>query len=363
MAGQGTFASVNSLGLKLLQLLCDKETPDGGIAVSPASLGIAMAMLAGAAIPSESEKMCSALGVDEPEALDALYHSLKRCKDTTAAANAIFAEKGITLHDEYTSFLQRFAVMTNMEFPRLVDGLETINGWISDNTMGMIQDMISKDSIALSHIVLVNALSYKGTWKEQFDPKNTASEYPFRVTESETRPVDMMFRFRENILVYEAVNYTAVQLQYEAESPAAATSFIAYLPRPNSSMQEVLSSIPPLQGQTRFISKKIDRFGFPKVEMSSGMDVFPLFKQIGFHIPRDFPKMGAGGNILQSILHNTAVSIDEHGTRAAACTAALMTRCAAGPPTVLIYNRPFIFSIVADVTGAALFTGVFSPKS
>ncbi|KAF3490680.1 proteinase inhibitor I4 [Arthroderma uncinatum] len=362
MAGPGPFASVNDLGLKMLQLACNKEIPTGGIIVSPASIGIALAMLAGAAIPSESEKMCTALGSDKPESLDALYLSLKDCKDTTAAANAIFAKKGTKLDKEYASFLQQFAVLTNTEFPRLIDGLDTINTWITNNTMGMIKDMIKRESVLQSHIVLVNALSYKGTWKEQFNPKDTTRKYPFQVSESETRPVDMMFRLNEHILVYEAKNYTAIQLPYQASSPAASTSFMAYLPHPGTSVQQVLSSIPPLHGKNRFTSEKFDRFGFPKMETSSGMDILPLFRQIGFHIPGDFPKMGMGGNVVQSILHNTAISLDEKGTRAAASTAVMMMRCIRTPKN-LIFNRPFVFSIVIDSTGAALFTGVFSPES
>ncbi|EFQ97212.1 serpin B6 [Nannizzia gypsea CBS 118893] len=327
MTAPSAFSSVSFVGLKLLQQLCGKEIPDGGIALSPASIGIAMAMLAGAAIPSEAQKMCQSMGFgDKPEELDAVHHHLKHCNDTTAAANAIFAEKGTVLHDEYTNFLERFEVCTNMEFPRLVDGRDAINGWISDNTMGMINNMISNDSLARSHLVLINALAFKGIWKEKFDPKNTASDFQFKVTDSDIRRVDMMFRFKEDIYVHNTSKYRAVKLPYEAKNVSALTSFTAYLPRDGVSVQEVMSCLPSIQEQNSFRQEKIDRFGFPKMDMSYSTDIFPLFEEIGLHIPSDFPKMGEGGNIVSSVLHNTAVSVDEQGTRAAASTAVMMTR-------------------------------------
>lgn len=299
---------------------------------------------------------------DKPEELDVVHRGLKCCKETTAAANAIFAEKGTILHDEYTSFLERFEVCTNMEFPRLVDGVDTINGWISDNTMGMINNMISNDSLALSHLVLINALALKGIWKEQFDPENTASDFPFKVTDLDIRRVDMMFRFSEDIYIHETSKYNAVRLPYEAKDLSASTSFTAYLPRDGVSVQEVISCLPSPQEQTSFRQREVDRFGFPKVDMSCGMDIFPLFEEIGLHIPNNFPKMGAGGNILSSVLHNTAVSIDEQGTRAAASTAMMIVRCAMEPSTVLIFDKPFVFSIESEKTRCVLFLGVFSPK-
>lgn len=360
MAVHPAYSCISGAARAILQDLCGQEIPESGFAISPASIGIAMAMLIGAATPSDAERMCTSLGVATPEQFDVVHHLLKNCKDTTAVANAIFADKGAVLDDEYARFLEGFEVCANMEFPRLLDGLTIINGWISDNTMGMINNMICNDNLAHSHLVLINALAFKGTWKEKFDPKNTATDYPFKVTDSDIRRVDMMFRFGEEIFVCDTPKYNAVKLPYEAESFSASTSFKAYLPRDGVSMQEVLSSLS--SEQAPFRQKKVSRLGFPKVDMSYGMDLLEVFQRIGTYLPSTFPKMGAGENVLSAILHNSAITIDEQGTRAAAATAVMMTRSVAEPSTVLVFNKPFVFSIESETTQCLLFMGVFFPK-
>ncbi|EZF33127.1 glia-derived nexin [Trichophyton mentagrophytes] len=360
MAVHPAYSCISHTARAILLDLCGQEIPESGFAISPASIGIAMAMLIGAATPSDAARMCTSLGVARPEQFDVVHHLLKHCKDTTAVANAIFADKGTVLDDGYARFLDGFEVCANMEFPRLLDGLATINGWISDNTMGMINNMIHDDNLAHSHLVLINALAFKGIWKEKFDQKNTVSDYPFKVTDSDIRRVDMMFRFGEEIFVWDTPKYNAVKLPYEAESFSASTSFKAYLPRDGVSVQEVLSSLS--SEQAPFRQKKVSRLGFPKIDMSYGTDLFKTFPRIGTYIPSGFPKMGAGENVLSAILHNTAITIDEQGTRAAAATAVMMTRSALGPSTVLVFNKPFVFSIESETTQCPLFMGVFFPK-
>ena len=73
--------------------------------------------------------------------------------------------------------------------------------------------------------------------------------------------------------------------------------------------------------------------------------------------------------MISEVLHQAWVRVDEHGTEAAAATAVLAM--AAGipdpdppPPTPFIVDRPFLFFIYDDRTGAILFQGrVVDPRS
>lgn len=56
-------------------------------------------------------------------------------------------------------------------------------------------------------------------------------------------------------------------------------------------------------------------------------------------------------------LHKTFVSVDEHGTEAAAATAMIITTTSAPTPVTLSVDRPFLFWIEHTSTGEPLFLG------
>lgn len=70
----------------------------------------------------------------------------------------------------------------------------------------------------------------------------------------------------------------------------------------------------------------------------------------------------AGGNLyISRILHKTHIAVDEAGTRAGTVTAVEVTsEGAALEIKSVILNRPFLFFIVHQKTGALLFLGTFS---
>ncbi|KAK2747145.1 hypothetical protein FQN57_002402 [Myotisia sp. PD_48] len=320
MSNSRSSAAINSMGLKLLQNVCEVQIPDGGFAISSASIGIALAMLAGGAADVGCDKVCDMLGVDAVEGLDQVFLGLAAYSDTTSAANAIFAEKDVEIREIYIQFLQRFSIHINQEFPRLVDGLNTINAWIANNTNNMIQNMLQPSMISNAHLILINTLAYKGIWKDKFNPASTIRNYPFHLNDSTTSKVDMMFRRREEILVHRTTNYMAVRLPYQAAQPAAVTSFIAYLPHEGKSVQDILSQMPVQPHLANFMPRTFDNFGFPKMEMSSQKNILPLLSKLGYQLPTEFPNLATGSNLVQAILHRTVISLDEQGTRAAACT-------------------------------------------
>jgi serpin B len=106
----------------------------------------------------------------------------------------------------------------------------------------------------------------------------------------------------------------------------------------------------------------LTRFGLPKLEMETDLDICPILKEVGFPLSGDFPEMGPGPNLVDYILHKTAISLDEKGTRAAVTTAVVATRCVTSGPPSLVFDKPFVFSIVTGDSNIPLFIGVFSPK-
>ena len=74
----------------------------------------------------------------------------------------------------------------------------------------------------------------------------------------------------------------------------------------------------------------------------------------------DFSAMSPGGRDLyiQDVIHEAFIAVDEDGTEAAAATAVIVGETAAPVKTVpLKVDRPFIFAIRDNDTGAIIFLG------
>jgi serpin B len=71
--------------------------------------------------------------------------------------------------------------------------------------------------------------------------------------------------------------------------------------------------------------------------------------------------MVTGGNGLRisGVYHKATIEVDELGTVAAAATAVCMQQCARvpRPPVDFVADRPFMFAIVEERSGVALFLG------
>jgi serine protease inhibitor len=263
------------------------------------------------------------------------------------------------MNPQYESHLQDFAVYVKTTFLRLMEGTEEINAWVRSKTSGMISKTVDAKALVNAHLILLNALAFKGVWQMKFNPKDTIRGYPFNTSSSGTVPVDMMFLRGSRIIVSWKRGYSAMCLPYKTPPSGQAPSFIAYLPDPNKSLLDVVEAIRHEGVPTDFRSILLAEFGLPTLEMETDLDIYPVLGEVGFPLSRDFPEMGPGPNLVASILHKTFISLDEEGTRAAPITAIKMGR-GRGPKS-LVFNRPFAFSIVTGNSNLPLFIGVFSP--
>jgi serpin B len=110
--------------------------------------------------------------------------------------------------------------------------------------------------------------------------------------------------------------------------------------------------------------------GLPKLESEYSADLKdPL---IATGMPRafdpehaqfsDMADMSAGPICISKVLHKTKVKVDEKGTEAAAATVVEMGKGLAGfmeedGPVSIICDRPYLFAIVDEPSGAMLFLG------
>ena len=79
-----------------------------------------------------------------------------------------------------------------MNLTNLLQASKTINSWVEGKTNNKIKDLISADSLnEFTKIVLVNAIYFKGKWKDTFDESRTFED-DFFVSKDTTVKVKYM---------------------------------------------------------------------------------------------------------------------------------------------------------------------------
>ncbi|KAG1666959.1 hypothetical protein FOA52_004242 [Chlamydomonas sp. UWO 241] len=246
-----------------------------------------------------------------------------------------------------------------------------INEWVNSATKGEIAELVPPGTDF--DTALVNALYFKGLWVTPFDADNTKPKV-FH-TPSGDRTVSMMrhkFDGRSRARVISAPGlYDAVLLPYKSGG-AAPSEFAAMcvLPAEGVSVDKVAAALAELAvghadtHKAESTSPDVTIVELPKFRSESSDELRPVLQSLGitdaFDAGADFSRVSPG-LFISSVLHKAVVEVDEAGTVAAAATAVMMTRgmpMAEQPPVKLIFDRPFIFSIMHMSSNTPVFMGV-----
>jgi serpin B len=289
---------------------------------------------------------------------------------TVAVANALMLiRKDVPVLSDYTALLKdRFAA----ELFRDAD-LAQINGWVASKTEGKIERILDElDPQAAA--VLLNAIYFKAAWASAFSKQDTRDE-PFSLSPSQHVPVPMMQK-RATVALVARAGYRAVRLPYVVGTigmiivlPDAVDGLAAVAARQDAA--EISTLLAALRSGA---PNKAIRLALPRFKVSFNADLVPPFRSAGMvraFEPRraDFSGMvgptAHGRFAIGQIVHRAVIEVQEEGTEAAAATAVVMVLTSAPPPIQDNFrvDRPFLFYLVDDATGAILFQGrVVDPR-
>jgi leukocyte elastase inhibitor len=359
----------NSSGQELFSRLAD--TP-GNIAFSPYSVGTAMALaLSGARGDTEAEMLRilkhnlsraeidgangKAIAILNRYGRGPLFFS-KPAKLTTANAILLTTDGGNLISNDYLA-----QVKANYEAEIFRNATAAaINGWVSRKTEGKIERIVDKELDSRTAAVLVNAIYFKVPWESPFDQKLTRAE-PFKISPS--HPVSVPFMHREGTYpVVIGPGFSAIRLSYQVPQ----LHMVIVLPDRGSALDMVSARLDGAALSRTFAqfqgpARKIE-LALPRFKASFGVNLKEHFRALGMTRPfdrADFSGMTYGraaGNVLaiDDIVHRAIIEASEEGTEAGAATAVFMI--ASGPPSFRV-DRPFLFYIIDDATGAILFQG------
>jgi serpin B len=206
---------------------------------------------------------------------------------------------------------------------------------------------------------LINAIYFNATWKYQFDPEDTY-QGDFILEEGGIHNTDFMHvEGSFNYTVQE--DFTAVELPYGD----SAFSMVVILPKPGVSAGEIVETMDAESWDSWFQNSYMHNVQIELPKFKYGFKLLlndPLIDLglgIAFTPAADFSNITPGGGIFISrVIHQTFIDVNEEGTEAAAATIVEMIETSAGGgPTLFRADRPFLYVIKENSTGALLFMG------
>ncbi|XP_075827080.1 serpin B9-like [Microtus pennsylvanicus] len=365
----GTFA------IHLLKILC-QNNPSKNVCYSPVSVSSALAMVLLGAKGDTAVQISQTLGLNTEEDIHQGFQWLLRNlnkpekKYLLRMANRIFADSTCELPPTYKESCLQFyhSELEQLSFAKdPEESRKHINTWVSKQTEGKIPELLSDGSVdSETRLVLVNALYFKGKWHQQFYKESTR-EMPFKINQSEKRPVQMMYQ--EDTFNHAYVNEVQAQvlvMPYEGLE----LSFVVLLPDDGVDLSQV---------ENNLTFEKLTAWTKPDYMKTINMKVFlPKFKleedykmeSVFQHLRRMDVLQGSKADssamspekdlCLSKFVHKSVVEVNEEGTEAAAASAFISYFCACKPDLTFRADRPFLFFIRHNETNSLLFCGRFS---
>ncbi|MDQ3137854.1 MAG: serpin family protein, partial [Gemmatimonadota bacterium] len=210
----------NAFAFDLLRESTRRLPADSNAFLSPLSASMALGMALNGANGETFAGMQSALrltGMAEAEInqgyrdLIALLGELDTRTEMTIA-NSMWGHEGFSIEPAFIEAAKTFfdAEVATLDFGS-PSAVSTINQWVSKSTGGRIPRMLDQISDA-EILFLINAIHFKGKWRETFDPEDTENG-PFQAADGGTRTAALMSQ--TDLLRYdETAEYQAVDLLY-----------------------------------------------------------------------------------------------------------------------------------------------------
>ncbi|CAB1348113.1 unnamed protein product [Coregonus sp. 'balchen'] len=289
----------------------------------------------------------------------------KSNQDIVTIANAMFSQQGFLMEEAFMSSNRaNFQCESRtLDFTDTQVAAATINNWVNNQTKGHIPTLVKADMLdgALTRLVAINAIYFKGLWKSRFQPENTKMR-TFNAGDGNAYKVPMMSQLSVfNIGLAstpKGLNYKVIELPYHGNS---ISMLIALPSEEDTPLGDVIPHISTatVQSWSKLLHQRKVRLLLPKFTAEAEVDLQASLSALGitdiFEGKADFRHLSTEPVYVSKALQKAKIEVNEDGTKAAAATTAiLMAR--SSPPWVIV-DRPFLFLIRHNPTGTILFMG------
>lgn len=357
-------AQDNSFAFDLLNktISLSKES---NVLVSPLSVSIALGMAWNGANGQTKTEMETAMKMngmsvdDMNEYYKVIQTTLPSIDPTTklSIANSLWYRTGFPVKADFLKVNTDYfnAYVRELDFSKAW-AKDTINNWCSKKTNKLIPTIIDDISSDM-RMYLINAVYFKGIWRNKFDKKETV-ESNFLNESGTTVKVNMMTQ--TDTFAYAMDNYAQyLDMTYGNK----AFSMTVILPLAGKTTTDVLAQL-TAEKWTNTIAQLNVRdviVKMPRFKMENKFTLNEMLKSMGmkqaFLETADFSNMSDQSLMISEVLHKTYIEVNEEGAEAAAVTSiGMMTTSMPSYPEFIV-NKPFICAIRERSTGVILFIG------
>ncbi|XP_061569376.1 leukocyte elastase inhibitor-like isoform X2 [Cololabis saira] len=366
-----------SFSLDLLKTLGDNDKT-ANIFYSPFSISSALAMVMLGARGNTAAQMSESLKTKDCK--DDLHTSFGQLLSelnkpgtpyALSVANRLYGEQSYQFVEEflgktrthYKAELESVDFMKSAEAARL-----NINSWVEKETQGKIKDVLVSGVVdAMTRLVLVNAIYFKGNWNKKFKESSTR-DAQFRLDKGNSKPVKMMYQKTKFPLTYiPEASCQILEMPYQGKE----LSMLIFLP---NDIEDDTTGLEKLEKELTYenfvewtrpdMMDEIEvQVGLPRFKMEEKYDMKNVLVSMGMVDAFDMSKSDFSGMspandlVLSEVVHKAFVEVNEEGTEAAAATAAIMMLRCALPPASFVADHPFLFFIRHNPSNSLLFAG------
>ena len=336
----------------------------GGNAVSsPLSIGTAFSLLRAGASPASASALDKIFGFPAVGVHNAAKATAAALAEASSETTTLEIANRIFPHIEFSP-LPEFLDVAAADYDITLQPVDTddggaaakiINDWVSQRTRGLIPEIVNADSVQDQSLVIVNTVYLKADWVAPFDPELT-SDRAFTTADGTTVTAPFMGdRSYRRYVQLEGAD--AVELPYKGRELA----MWLVVPHDHDGLAAVEAS---LSAEALTELGGIATTGDVFVRMPKWEQTLPPSDLLTWLCPLGLCERARFDGIapkveITSALHSAKLIVDEKGTEAAAATAigARATSVEPPPDFVVIADRPFLFAIIHEPTGAILFLG------
>ncbi|MBD3219429.1 MAG: hypothetical protein GF310_14250 [candidate division Zixibacteria bacterium] len=351
--------AVNCFGFKFFRTFCKLDTADN-IVVSPLSMHYALGMTSNFFSSGEIGDSIRRVACTQGTELSGGNKSYKGLSKklpefdnnvTIEISNSTWMEPQVSLPATAEKALSEDfncdMIKANFQDPST---RIRINEYVSNKTHGKIKNAIDQPIPISAFMYFINTIYFNAKWTQPFEPGYSMTGR-FNVSDEEIIDCEMMNQ--ENIYNYfMEENFRGIEIPY-GNGQFSLYVFVPSYPNDLKNLTQHFNSDSLSAWISKMQTDSIELY-LPKLKVLFGRDVKDVLSALGMSKAFD---MGLGVYIGQ-VLHKNYFQMDEKGTIAAAFSSVRFDYVLMPVQTPKFYvDRPFLFVIRENSTGAILFIG------
>jgi serpin B len=360
----------NTFAFGFFKALSQKQSEN--MFLSPYSMSAALGMLYNGAAGDTKKEIAGVLGMNEyePQEINQYYKELTKAlvevdsHTILSIANSVWANKTIPLKSSFLDLNKNYfdAKVSTLDFSA-TSTIPAINLWCKEKTNGKIPEII-KQLDPSSMVLLTNAIYFSSFWRFNFDKTKTVNK-SFNNIDNTSSSVAMMHQRRMDMMYSQMDRCGMVTIPYS--NTAYAMNII--LPAEGEKIDDIISDLDQDVWKTMVNHRSLAKvtLSMPRFKIENSLEkldetLAAMGMPTAFTHNADFSAMSDMRTYVSEVIQKSYISVDENGTEAAAVTIVNMYATSIGPQpnpaeVIMEVNRPFIFVINEQSTGAILFIG------